>query len=384
MWYAKVDTPYVSTLYAAFTSEQYPPPFLSVLVQHFYGENNTEIFYGLSLLALEFFDDTNNNSLLDYYPNEGINELKYTLLLNASENSIVTDVTKTTYDLDNDTVITYEWSYTYLNLQALLVYPNGRVTDFPVNVYIGSFKLQYKLNIIIEKDTNKTSSVLKQNIEINRLNAPSLSSLKNMGLSILFAMSIASNKPVKIIANGKEINSRGPQFVEEEFNNASLVLNSTKLLDLGIDENYTVFPDNKAYPVKSAAYPISSLRPYSWIVNDFSRQFIYGYIEDTYASQMGENITPSISYEKANLVYRLSYKHWYNNKIVQDPTIKTYPAMRLTQNLEPAKLPLLGYTGLVTFIIGILVVVFAIYRRKRIITNVKSYTVVIFNYARGS
>ena len=155
-------------------------------------------------------------------------------------------------------------------------------------------------------------------------------------------------------------------------------------MDLGIDENYTVFPDNKAYPVKSAAYPISSLRPYSWIVNDFSRQFIYGYIEDTYASQMGENITPSISYEKANLVYRLSYKHWYNNKIVQDPTIKTYPAMRLTQNLEPAKLPLLGYTGLVTFIIGILVVVFAIYRRKRIITNVKSYTVVIFNYARGS
>ena len=397
LWYAKINTPSISTLYVAFKSNDNatPPPFLSVLAQHFIGSNNTEIYFATSLIYMEFFNDTNGNGVLDYNTSQGLNEIVYTIVLNASNGVIPSDIAKENYTTENSEVVIYRWSYSYLNLQAILTYPNGSVVDMDgksVTFFIRNFTISYALNISTNFEKNTTKYKIKQNFEIlnpefylydfrGGYTKTKTNMFNNLGLALLFAATVSSNKELSIVSNNTPVNSSDPTFRETQINNASLVSaeDNTKFMDLYLNDTYLLLPSNTTHEVKSAVYPKESINEYTYgAFSSFIDNRIYDYIKKVYSKESVYDVIPNMTVSRSDFIYRISYANWNCSSIIHDPIIEAYPhsTLKYTSTLSASpstggelsiiRLNINTLNIILTVIFGVLLVIFATYRRKKI------------------
>ena len=396
LWYAKINTPSISTLYVAFKSSNNatPPPFLSVLAQHFIGSNNTEIYFATSLIYMEFFNDTNGNGMLDYNTSRGLNEIVYTIILNASKGVIPSTIVKESYTSENSEVVMYKWSYSYIDLQAILTHSNGSVVDMEgkiVTFFIRNFTLSYVLNISTNFETNTTTYKIKQNIEIldpefylynlTGYTKTKTSIFNKLGLALLFAATVSSNKELSIVSNSNPINSSSPSFRETQIDNASLVSvkDETKFIDLYLNDTYKLLPSNTTHKVKSAVYPKESIEEYTnGAFSSFIDNRIYDYIREVYSEESVYDVIPNMTVSRSDFIYRISYASWNCDSIIHDPTIEAYPYSVLNytntigtplsagKNTYAMNLNINTLNMMLTVIFGILLVIFATYRRKKL------------------
>ena len=395
LWYAKINTPSISTLYVAYKSNDNatPPPFLSVLAQHFIGSNNTEIYFATSLIYMEFFNDTNGNGVLDYNSGQGTNEIVYTIVLNASSGVIPSDIVKENLTTEDWEIITYKWSYSYIDLQAILTYPDGSVVEIDgksVTFFIRNFTLAYTLNISTNLNTNTTRYIIKQDIEIlepefylydyTGYTKTKTTMFNDLGIALLFAATVSSNKDLSIVSNDNLINSSDPTFKETQIENASLISveDHTKFIDLYLNDTYLLSPSNTTHEVKSAVYPKESIEEYTYgAFSSFIDNRIYDYIKEVYSEESVYDVIPNMTVSRSDFIYRISYAKWNGESIIHDPTIEAYPHSMLEYQYPTsgpgAAPPLAGQAMsintinmILTVIFGILLAVFATYRRKKL------------------
>src|SRR5207302_475803 len=134
-------------------------PIFTFVGQAYNSSTGKRVFVGNSLLALEVYNDTNHNGYLDADYSIPATELKYTLIMNASQTFTTDAVNKTIVD----GVPHYQWGVTYGSIQAFLIkatppgYGYGGGTS-AANALVDHVSMFYDYSIKGNRTFLKTSS----------------------------------------------------------------------------------------------------------------------------------------------------------------------------------------------------------------------------------
>src|SRR6266542_1498885 len=120
-WYTWISINGTHTIFLALHSNQLPSPVSAFVGQGYNSSSGSRVFVANVLLAMEVYNDTNNNGYLDANYPTGSTELKYTMIMNASQTFTTTTVQTTI----NNGVPHFTWGATYGQVQANLVNPSG-------------------------------------------------------------------------------------------------------------------------------------------------------------------------------------------------------------------------------------------------------------------
>ena len=118
-WYTWISVNGTHTIFLAEHSAQNPSP-VSAFVGESYNTSlptNSRVFVANAIMAIEVYNDTDGNGILDANYAAGQTELLYTIVMNASQTFQPTPVTKTNIS----GVPHYRWGVTYGAIQAILV-----------------------------------------------------------------------------------------------------------------------------------------------------------------------------------------------------------------------------------------------------------------------
>src|SRR6266571_551283 len=95
-WYTWISINGTHTIFLALHSNQLPSPVSAFVGQGYNTSSGSRVFLANVLLAMEVYNDTNNNGYLVADYSAGTTELRYTILMNASQTFTPTPVNKTT------------------------------------------------------------------------------------------------------------------------------------------------------------------------------------------------------------------------------------------------------------------------------------------------
>jgi len=377
LWYSWVNTNLSQFLYSALISEMLPPPFASLLVQHLMVSNQSDAFVGISLMLIEFYNDTNHNEIPDFDPATKTSEVKYIMVLNASEGATTYNISK---NVINDTCFVFSWGLRYNKLQTVIANPDGTIIDFNggiLNALVDHFTLNFTLYI----DLRNNRTILKQTFDIGNINLYAYmpprktavfnaSQFYSLSLSLLFGVVVKTVENATIISNNQSVNATNPDMPSTEITNSALIIGNRKVMEFDFDENYTIVDTNDTYHVKTVAYPKDAIPP--WINSiDAQLNWMYSFIDDVLSqiSVTGMNTTMKIT--QSSFVYRICYPYWNGSAIYHDPTITTFTVPQITQwqpgnENESNYVALLISPIIITTFIGILVTIFAVIRLIKI------------------
>lgn len=372
LWYSWVGTNVSQVIYAALTSEVLPPPFTTVYVQHLVLSNHSEAFIGISLMLIEFYNDTNKNQIPDFNPTTGESEVKYIMVLNASEKATVYPISK---KIINESVVNYQWGIRHNKLQTVIANPDGTLIDFNggiLNALLDHFTLNFSLSV----DYSKNRTILKQifdigNITLYAYNFPDFtkkdldpSSFYNLSMSLLFGVTVETLDNATVISGDQPINATNPDLPSTEINKSSILIGNRRALDFYFDENYTIKETGQNYSVKTVAYSKEAVPPFIQDV-DLALGPLYSPVEEALDKIKITNMIPEISIIKSSFIYRICYPYWNGSAIYHDPTIIAF-ANGTLQYLPPPpppdSIPVFTLPYLVTILIAFILSFYAIGR----------------------
>jgi len=84
-WYTWININGTRTVFLALYSNQLPSPVSAFVGQGYNSSSGSRVFVANVLLAMEVYNDTNNNGYPDANYAVGSSEIKYTLVMNASQ-----------------------------------------------------------------------------------------------------------------------------------------------------------------------------------------------------------------------------------------------------------------------------------------------------------
>ncbi|MEQ9715934.1 MAG: hypothetical protein ABGF52_10420 [Candidatus Asgardarchaeum sp.] len=389
IWYTWINTRWIQLLYASYVSDIYPPPFLSIMAQHFLGDNNTEIFFAMNFIGIEFFDDENNNSYFDMDPTSGASELRYFIFPNASFSVVPINVTKSILEYNNKTIAVYRWGFSFNSVQGCLMDNNGQLVysenDEIIDVIVEYLIFEYELRV--HQDTYLCE--IKQSIEIGNITfyeyipgvgrypLSNSSSFYNLGLSLIFAITLASNMNLTFMSTTENRTLRDPNLTPTPVQNITLNNGTHTFLEMGFNENYTIFPENQSYRANVVAYSKDTL-PSATVLQFYTKNDVYDFIGSVFKDSVvfPSEVTPDLSYNRSTFIYRIMYPMWQGRKISHDPKILVYPSAKLLSeyvSIPPGVAPMsyLFYHSIIflTIFVGVIFFLIAVIRAKNIKRN---------------
>src|SRR5260370_38181133 len=108
-WYTWISINGTHTIFLAEHSAQYPSPVSAFIGESYNTSSNSRVFVANAIMAIEVYNDTNGNGILDANYGTGQTELLYTIVMNASQTFQPNPVTKTSVN----GVSHYRWGVTY-------------------------------------------------------------------------------------------------------------------------------------------------------------------------------------------------------------------------------------------------------------------------------
>jgi hypothetical protein len=84
-WYTWVNINGTHTIFLAEHSTQYPSPVSAFVGESYNRSTNSRVFVANAIMAIEVYNDTDGNGILDANYATGQTELLYTILMNASQ-----------------------------------------------------------------------------------------------------------------------------------------------------------------------------------------------------------------------------------------------------------------------------------------------------------
>ncbi len=355
-WYTWISINGTHTIFLALHSNQLPSPVSAFVGQGYNTSSGSRVFLANVLLAMEVYNDTNNNGYLDADYSAGTTELRYTILMNASQTFTPTTVHKTT----NNGVPHYTWGVTYGNVQANLVNLSG-IGGAVANITYVSMLYDYSIK--------GNTTFLKTSYEIGNVTlVPPVSpgiTLQGLSLSLLHATVTVSSGQLAVVAGSSPYDSQAntaPSLMDA----AQVTVDNTLAYKFQFKDNYTLqttSPSN--HPAVYLAAPSNSIPP-SVFQGQGTPSLIrvQDYVKASLPSIVGLPATSDFNYNTSRFLYRISYPAWSGIALQHDPTYIAYIGQGSPLvSTPPSILPIIIISAVI--LAGLLAIVLAIYALKR-------------------
>lgn len=336
-WYTWVNVNGTHTIFLALHSQQ-ASPVSSFVGQAYNTSSGSRVFVANALLAMEVYDDTNGNGFLDANYDAGATELRYTLIMNASQTFTPYQVDKTSIDGTPH----YRWGITYGNVQAILI--NATSPDYG---YGGGLPASYTtidhVSLFYDYSISGNTTYLKTSYEIGTVTlVPPTNlgvTLQGLSLSLLHATLTVSSGQLTVVAGSAPYDSQTnttPSLV----NAAQVTVDNVLAYEFRFRDNYTLLenPENPptSYPALYLASPSDSIPP-----NAFQGQWasslirVQDYVRASLPDIAGLPASSDFNYNSSKFLYRVSYPTWSGYALQHDPTYVAH----LGPGLGPGSLP---------------------------------------------
>jgi len=367
VWYVWINTNDTQVIYLAYVSTKYPPPVLTFFGQHYTTGNDTEIFVGNTLTAMEVYDDKNHNGVPDIGSSNDTNELLYNFAVNSSQSYLVSPVQKTLID----GVPHYTWGLRYNTIDGFVLTENQAAGAHVTVDYLGTsydFYLQNNVSYL------KTSFSIGKIMNVTSVSTQEVT-LNGLSLSLLYGTSVITSKTYTTVVNGEPYNSTTTENASELTNSGEIRVEDTKAYECVFGQDYTLTRDsaNTTYPSFSAA------------VSDNSVQGgLYRSVESTLSTfeNVLANVFPRISrlpatinldYNVSSFLYRVCYPQWSGYAIEHDPTYVAY----LKTTIVPETSPPLLFIAEIAVIGSVALIAALLDSRRALKTTMKKVTAVL-------
>jgi hypothetical protein len=346
-WYTWININGTHVIFLALHSTQLPSPVSAFVGESYNTSSNSRVFVANALMAMEVYNDTNNNGILDANYATGQTELLYTITLNASQTFTPSPVQKTVVN----GVPHYTWGVTYGSVQGGLVkvdpaygYAYDEGTD-------GATLMMDHLSLFYDYSVVGNATYLKTNYEIGNitLSNPTLPNitLKGLSLSLLHFVLAAGSAPYSVTANSSPYDSQTSQ-ASSQVNVAQLTVNDGLAYEFLFNDNYTLEtnPPESLRTVFAAAS--SNSLPAGAFQGQGALQVIRAqdYVKNSLPSIAGLPASSDLNYSTSKLIYRICYPTWGGVGINEDPTFVAY----YVPNLLTVSLPVPGYGALIFYL----------------------------------
>ncbi len=354
-WYTWININGTHTIFLALHSNQLPSPVSAFVGQGYNTSSGSRVFVANVLLAMEVYNDTNNNGYLDADYGAGTTELQYTILMNASQTFTTTPVHKTT----SNGVPHYTWGVTYGYVQANLINVGGMGVAVANITYV---------SMLYDYSIKGNTTFLKTSYEIGNVTlVPPVSpgiTLQGLSLSLLDATLTVSSGQLAVLAGGSPYNSQtntAPSLV----NAAQVTVDNTAAYEFLFRDNYTLQTTPRAnHPAVYLAAPSNSIPPSLGGQGSLSLIRVQDYVKASLPSIVGLPASSDFNYNTSRFLYRISYPTWSGIALQHDPTYVAYLGPGSPLVSPPAStLPIIIISAVV--LAGVLAIVLAVYALKR-------------------
>src|SRR2546426_4366191 len=346
-WYTWININGTHTIFLALHSNQAQSPVSAFVGQGYNTTSGSKVFVANALLAMEVYNDTNANGYLDANYGAGTTELKYLLIMNASQTFTTNPVQKTI----TSGIAHYSWGVTYGNVQAILIkaaspnygYTGGLAASYTSIDHV-SFSYDYSL------DGNTT--YLKTSYDIGSVvlvppTDPGVT-LQGLSFSLLHTTLAVASHPLSVVAGVNPYDSQtstSPSLVTA----AHLTVDNGLTYEFRFRDNYTlVKPLPETHPALYVASPSNSLPAGAFNGQDYIPLIrVQDYVRNKLPDFAGLPSTSDLSYATSRLIYRVSYPVWSGYGLKHDPT---YVAHFSSTPSPPVVPPLLS--GLLIIVIA--------------------------------
>ena len=368
-WYTWISINGTHTIFLAEHSAQNPSPVSAFVGESYNTSTNSRVFIANAIMAIEVYNDTDGNGILDANYATSQTELLYTIVMNASQTFQPTPVTKTMIS----GVPHYRWGVTYGAIQAILVknatgvlgspYGGGAAASY-LNIDHFTFSYDYSLA--------GNATFLKTSYEIGNMTLvpPTLPkvTLKGLSLSLLHFTFAVSSQGYAVRLNGSSVDfdSQTSQ-TSSGVNIAQVIVPDSLAYEFRFNDNYTLLANPpvslRAVYEAAAANSLPSGAFQGQGSTDLIR--VQDYVRAALPSIAGLPSSSDMNLNTSKLIYRVSYPTWGGIGIKHDPTYVAYYVPHL---IPPVSLPVEDPMILVFLTVGVVAVTvtaFLVIKRTR-------------------
>jgi hypothetical protein len=371
-WYTWININGTHTIFLAEHSTLIPSPVSAFVGESYNTSTNSRVFIANAIMAIEVYNDTDGNGILDANYATGQTELLYTIVMNASQTFQTTPVTKTSINGDPH----YRWGVTYGAIQAILVKNATGVLGTPYGggaaaayLNIDHFTLSYDYSLA----GNET--FLKTSYEIGNVTPvpPTLPkvTLKGLSLSLLHFTFAISSEGYAVRLNGSSVDydSQTSQ-TSSGINVAQVIVPDSPAYEFRFNDNYTLLTNPpvslRAVYEAAAANSLPSGAFQGQGSADLIR--VQDYVRAALPSIAGLPSSSEMNLNTSKLIYRISYPTWGGIGIKHDPTYVAYYVPHLILVSLPVSDPTIIYLAVGVAAVAVTAIL-AIKRTRRIRTQ---------------
>ncbi len=363
-WYTWISVNGTNTIFLALHSNQLLSPVSAFVGQSYNTPTGTRVFVANALIAMEVYNDTDNNGFLDanYVMMGGSSELLYTIIMNASQTFTKSPVQKTV----TNGVAHYDWGATYGLVQGGLgpANPSYNYGSGGAGVLIDHVSMFYDYSI------KGNTTILKTSYEIGNLTLTSPTpgtTLRGLSLSLLHATVVVSSKQYSITADSSAYDSQTMQ-TSSMMNVATVNVDNSLAYEFKFKDNYTLMTNPPVdYPAVYATAPTSSLPPSMFQGQDMMPLIrVQDYVKSSLPDIAGLPSTSDMNYNTSRLMYRICYPEWGGVGIKHDPTYIGYIGPGSSTTSNTSGFPLYVYYIAATIVaVGVVTTLFMLSRSRR-------------------
>lgn len=332
LWYAWINTSGVQTIFLAYQSYIYNPPIITFLGQHYYAENNTEVFVGNTMNSIEVYNDTDGNGLPDADYSAGQSEILYEFMVNSSVSFVTSSIEKVLEDGQYH----FRWGIRYQTIDGFLFrqqyLPDARIIidymdfsyDFHIDNNVSYLKTNFGMGKILEIEPEygaKNSSV----------------SLDGLSLALFYGTKVVTTKPYVTLVNGNAYNSTTAPPSLQQTDHGEIKIEGSKAYEFLFGQAYELFKDSQPETHQSLSTAISN-QSVAGELQDRS-EWIFSDLEDVLADLFPKisNMQAAINldYDVSSFLYRVCYPVWSGFRLQHDPTYIAYLAGVVIPELNP-------------------------------------------------
>ncbi len=355
-WYSWVNVNGTHTIFIALHSSQLPSPVFAFVGQAYNTTTGSRIFVGNALLAMEVYNDTDHNGYLDANYTSGTTELRYTLVMNASQTFTPYPVNKT---VTNGTPH-YRWGITYSSIQALLIKAVPPDYGYGGGTLFSDATIDY-VSVFYDYSVVGNTTFLKTSYQVGNITpADPGAMLQGLSLSLLHATLTVASNPLSVEAGSMPYDSQTNQPASQ-FNTAQVKVDDALAYEFRFNDSYTLLASpSPSYPAVYLASPIDSIPANAFQGQYFAplvrvQYFVQGQLPDI----AGLPSTSNLDYNTTKFLYRVSYPIWSGKALRHDPTYVAHvsttssPATPRTSQPPTGILSIAVVTGLLALVVAI-------------------------------
>jgi len=319
LWYTWVNVNSTQIIYLAYQSYKYRPPVITFLGQHYRTEDNTEVFVGNTLTAMEVYNDTNGNGVPDVDLLNGTSEILYNFAVNSSASFNITSVQKSL----SDSVPHYTWGIRYNSIDAFLLTENQ---ESGAAITLDYLSLSYDFYVQNNVSYIKTNFKIGKILHMTPYPSNTSITLDGLSLSLLYGTTVITSEHYVTLVNGEPYNSTTTQTSAEPTNSSEIRIKNTKAYEYLFGQNYTLFKgslnetcQSHSAGVADRSVPGGLYQRVDWLLSNLE-----DILSTVFPKISSMQTAINLNYNVSSFLYRVCYPEWEGYGLEHDPTYIAY------------------------------------------------------------